>query len=78
MRFANLPFTTSSATGSNNSISFGYVNNIALSASNVLTALTSPGTTFIDAYQYPVGGGATVAVPIDTAGDVIFTGSYRV
>ena len=78
MRFGNFPFTTSSDSGSNNGVSFGYVNNIALSASNVLTSLTSPGNSYVDAYQYPVGGGASTAVPIDTAGDVIFTASYRV
>jgi hypothetical protein len=78
MRFGNFPFTTSSDSGSNNGVSFGYVHNIALSASNVLTGFTSPGSTYIDAYQYPVGGGASAAVPIDTAGDVIFTASYRV
>ena len=78
MRFGNFPFNTSSDSGSNNGVSFGYVNNIALSASNVLTGLTGIGNSYVDAYQYPVGGGASTAVPIDTAGDVIFTASYRV
>ena len=78
MRFGNFPFTTSSESASNNGVAFGYVHNIALSASNVLTGFTSPGNSYVDAYQYPVGGGASTAVPIDTAGDVIFTASYRV
>ena len=78
MRFGNFPFNSSSNSGSNNGVSFGYVNNIALSASNVLTAINTIGTSYVDAYQYPVGGGTSTSVPIDTAGDVIFSLSYRV
>ena len=78
MRFGNFPFNSSSNSGSNNGVSFGYVDNIALSANNVLTAINSIGTSYVDAYQYPVGGGTPTSVPIDTAGDVIFSLSYRV
>jgi hypothetical protein len=76
--FSSLPFASSSSANAYGAGSISYVNNIALTASNVLTVLINPGTSFIEAYQYPAGGGATTTVPIDTAGAIIFTITYRV
>jgi len=73
-----LPFTSSSVTNSQSSVSIGFFSNITLTASNVATAFVVEGNTFIAFYQYPVGGGAVGAVGIDTAGDVMFSGSYTV
>ena len=76
MQIALLPFTSSSTSNSNSACSFGYVNNVSLSASNVLTAFVFPGTNDIGLYQYPVGGGAAGSVAIDAAADIIFSGTY--
>jgi hypothetical protein len=78
MRFGNLPFTTNSASNSYGAASITFVNNIALLASNVLTLLIPPGQVYIEAYQYPVGGGSTSGVTMDTSGSIMYTATYRV
>jgi hypothetical protein len=78
MSFAGLPFTSSSGVNSYSAASIGYFNNIALTASNVMVLLSNPATSFIEALQYPVGGGASGSVPIDTAGGIMFTVTYNV
>jgi len=77
MRFGNFPFNTASDAGSLSAAAIGYVNNIALTAGNILTAFTSVSNSFIAVYQTPVGGGASTEVPIDTSGDIVFTLTYR-
>jgi hypothetical protein len=78
MRFGNFPFTTSSSAGALTAAAIGYVQNIALTASNILTGWAGTSATSIFAYQTPVGGGASTAVPIDTSGTIIFNITYRV
>lgn len=76
MRFAGLPFTTANITANYASVGFGLVSNIALTANNVLTGHTELNNSFINALQTPVGGGSYTLVPLDTAGEVLFTCSY--
>ena len=78
MRFGGLPFTTSSDANSNCSVAFGYVQNVTLTAANIMTAFTSVSNTLIDCYQTPTGGGASTTVPIDTDAIVLFSVTYRV
>ena len=78
MRFGGLPFTSSSSSQSYNAASVGYLNNISLTANNVLTPLIGPSQTYLESYQYPVGGGAVNTVPIDVSGSIIYTLTYRV
>ena len=78
MYFGGLPFTTSSTTNSYGAASITYVNNITLTASNVMNLLVPPAQSHLEAYQYPVGGGTTTSVPIDLAGSIIYTATYRV
>ena len=78
MRLSGLPFANSPTAGSFSSVCFGYVNNLALTAGNILTGFTSVGNTFIDCFQTPTGGGASTSVPIDTAAELIYTVTYRV
>ena len=78
MRLGGLPFTTNSTANSISSVTFGFINNIALTASNLLMGYTSTGNTFIDLYQYPTGGGAASAVSVDTAGGIGYNVTYRV
>ena len=75
MRISNLPF----ANGSNFwAGSIGYLNNIALTAGNIMTAYVESGQSYVTLQQYPTGGGATSGVPIDTAGAIMFSGSYAI
>ena len=76
MFLGNFPFTTSSTGYS--AAAIGYVNNIALTAGNILIAYAGSSTTGLNVYQTPTGGGAVSDVPIDTAGVIIFTITYRV
>jgi len=77
LRFSGLPFTSDATVSFNPALSLGYVHNIALTANNLMTAIVINNATAINVYQYPVGGGAATAVPIDTAGQVIYTVSYE-
>lgn len=74
MRLGGLPFTA--ASDLNVPISVHNLNNIALTASNVLTAAVLGGTQQIQLGQSPAGGGAFASVPIDTAGSIAFAGFY--
>jgi hypothetical protein len=76
MRLGGLPFATLSATANLGGVAVGYNHNIALTANNVLTAYTLANSTECVVDQYPVGGGASTTVPIDTAGGIVFTVSY--
>ena len=78
MILAGLPFQSTSSTNAYSAASIAYVNNISLTASNVLTGMINPGSSFVELQQYPVGGGASTPVTIDTAGSIIYTVTYRV
>ena len=78
MRFGGLPFTSANVATNYNGISIGYVNNIALTAGNVLYGLLEFGTTYITVTQSPTGGGAYSLVPIDTSAEIAFTATYFV
>lgn len=78
MQITGIPFTSLSTTNSNSACNFGYLNNTTLSASNVMTGFVFPSTNDIGLYQYPVGGGAAGAPSMNTAADIIFSGTYLV
>ena len=78
MYFAGLPFAASSSASYHSAASISYVNNIALTASNVLTLFITPGASSLEASQYPVGGGGATNVPVDVSGNIIYTVTYRV
>jgi hypothetical protein len=72
-----LPFTV------NNAVTFpgvvvSYPNNIALSANNVVIAYCQNNDSYINIFQYPVGGGTTTAVAFDAAGEFVLSGTYSV
>lgn len=56
--------------------SIGYLQNLALTASNVPTFYVLQNSTIIEVYQYPVGGGAASQVQIDTDFQLILSGTY--
>jgi len=79
LSIASLPFTSSNTTANGyNTGSFGYLNNLALSALNVATAHNPNNTARIDVYQYPSGGGSTTSVPLDTDASIMVSLTYPV
>jgi hypothetical protein len=75
LRIGALPFT-SNADGFDSAVAIGYVNNLALTAGNIATAIVPAGSSQIAIYQVPTGGGATVVVPMDTSFDIEVAGFY--
>jgi len=71
-----LPFTQRNVSDLYGSISIGYLNNLALTALNVATGFGVFNTTSVSVMQYPTGGGATNAVPIDTAFTIMYSYTY--
>jgi hypothetical protein len=76
MQITGLPFTTNATVFT--SVTLGYVDNIALTAGNIMTAYTSKSSTLINLNQTPTGGGATTGVPIDVAGRIMVSVTYSV
>lgn len=77
MKVGALPFTSNTTSNNFNAVAVWNAN-IALTASNVLTAYVDVNGTTVNLQQYPVGGGANAAVPIDTSANIIVTGHYEV
>jgi hypothetical protein len=55
----------------------GSASNIALTANNIMTGIVFDNRAYAEFGQYPVGGGASSAVPIDTAGLLVFSVTYE-
>ena len=77
MRISGLPFTSIATTNTFNAVSTWNAN-IALTASNLLTAYVNVNATTVELRQYSTGGGADAAIPIDTAGSIMVAGHYEV
>lgn len=78
MVVAGLPFSSNSQSQIHFGASIGYLNAISLTAGNVATMFLNTNSTTMYLYEYPTGGGTTVAIPIDTAGEIIFSITYSV
>jgi len=74
MSVGGLPFTVNVHAA----ITPGYVDNITLSALNILQSLCINGSTTIGLRQTPAGGGAISSVPLDTSGRLMISGTYFV
>jgi hypothetical protein len=75
--FGGLPFTTFTNAIHRFGATVGGLNNLALTASNVLTLQAQNNDTQLFALQYPVGGGAQSGVPMDTNFQIVYTFTYR-
>ena len=76
MRISGMPYAVSA---SSDHITYpAWFQNIALTANNVLYTLHTTGTTNITLQQALTGGGAISNVPIDTAGEIIVSGTYPI
>jgi len=61
------------------SATFGFINNIAyVAGTSQLTGYIGVGSTHINLYSNPVGGGPVNAVTMDTSGDIIYSATYTV
>jgi hypothetical protein len=75
LRITGLPFT---ANGTYIAVPQVYPIDIALVAGFVAVASVQPGTSYINIYQIPSGGGSDGTVTYDAAGQLIVTGTYIV
>jgi hypothetical protein len=78
LRITGLPFNAANANNVYFSCAIGAANNIALTASNYMTAYTPPAQAYVSVAQSPTGGGASTNVPWDAAGYIILTAFYLV
>jgi len=76
LRIGGLPFTANASFYS--AATIGLASNIALSASNTISAFNQINSTFINIIQSPVGGGAFSYVPMDVAGTMVLSITYSV
>jgi len=77
MQIQQLPFTAANVTNNYSTMSI-FVNNLSLTALNYPQIYITPNTTLISMFQFPVGGTALSALPMDAAAAIIVTGSYEV
>lgn len=78
LQLTNLPFTSNSTTNLYSSVTFGWTNNLALTAGKYPVAHIPNGQTRIDVYQFPTGGGAFESVAIDTDSSIMYSATYYV
>jgi hypothetical protein len=71
-----LPFTLDPTTDNHPSATIGLLQNVALTAGNIATAYGAPNSTRFNLIQYPTGGGTITFVPMDTAGEIIYSATY--
>jgi len=76
MLIAGFPFISANTSGFHQPVVFGYFQNISLAAGNIATAYFDVGSTAANVVQYPTGGGTTTTVPLDSAGELIFSAAY--
>jgi|DEB0MinimDraft_6_1074348.scaffolds.fasta_scaffold29359_3 hypothetical protein len=76
LKFSGLPFQVLNANNVFYSVSFGLVRNVTLTANNLMTAHAVFNQTTIAVEQYPVGGGASTAVALDTSAEIMYTITY--
>jgi hypothetical protein len=74
MNIGGLPFTS----GSFSAATIGYIDAIALTIGATPLATFASGGTYIQMRQCPTGGGGNTDIPIDPAGTLIISGSYRI
>ena len=77
MVLAGFPFTSIGTTNYRASGTFGWVENLTLTANNVATIAMSPSQTKASITQYPVGGGAASSVAMDTAANLHYAITYQ-
>ena len=77
IQIQGLPFTSTGLANYYSTFAIR-INNMTLTASNYPQGIIGPSTTTIALGQNAVGGGANSAIPLDTAANIIISGSYIV
>jgi len=77
LQLAGFPFTSIGTTNYRASGTFGWVENLTLSANNIVTMAITPSSTKSDVTQYPAGGGAASSVPLDAAANLHYSITYQ-
>lgn len=79
LKITGLPFTSANVAGLAHAVTATYINNLALSASNILTPYIGQNDSVIWLNQSPIGaGGSVTQVPMDTSAQFGLSGSYIV
>ena len=73
LRIVGLPFTN---VAFNTAGTIGFIDQIALTASNYATMYVAPSSTRLDFVQSPTGGGSVTDVSYDAAGRLIVSATY--
>jgi len=71
----SIPITADSTAENYVSIS-SFLQLMTLPANSYVQGVVIPGTVRIDVYSYPTGGGATAALTLDAAAEIIYSVSY--
>jgi hypothetical protein len=69
-----LPFINTNTLGACSSI---YHSNVAMTAGNTMQGYVMANDQYVRLEQVPTGGCASIGVPVDTAGTLMLSGSYR-
>jgi hypothetical protein len=77
MQLNGLPFTSSAVTNSF-AAAASWEQNLAMTAGSIFKAYTATNSTIITLRQLPTGGGASAAIPIDSAAEIMLSGHYFV
>ena len=78
MYLGNLPFTSANISDFYQAGTIGQCNNMGLTANNYPLIYVPFNATTATLVQQPVGGGATSAIPVDAAADLMVSLSYRI
>ena len=76
MQMIGPPFVSNATANTQSALSISFVDNIAITAGNTLSAYFEVNSQRVVFSQSPTGGGAASAVPIDAAGAIMVAGSY--
>jgi hypothetical protein len=77
LRLIGLPFTVGATAGEHSAASI-YAGNITLASGYYMMGYVEPNTTRITLEQVPGGGGAPIAIPLDTAFTLAASVEYRI
>jgi hypothetical protein len=74
---ANFPFTSIGTASYRASGTFGWLENLTLSANNIASIAMSPSSTNASITQYPAGGGAASGVAMDISANTHYAITYQ-
>ena len=76
LAFIGLPFNIANNANEYATATIGFLDSVALTASNIPTIIGAANSTMLEMWQFPVGGGVSSQVPYDADGSIILTSTY--